>query len=254
MSVTSMRRGAMTALMAAMLCLSLAACTSPPPPSLSAVPLPQPRSWKALLIAGDDREPAFDNAVDAMAAKLETFGVPPGNIKILKASGRGAQTATARNIVDAFTRLDPAAGEGCFVFITSHGGRDEGLVIKSAQAFLSPDNLDSFLNRSCGASPTVVIASGCFSGIFAEGQSMPSPNRMILTAARDDRTSFGCDAKRKFTVFDQCVLGNLVPDQPWQTAMTRIRACVDTNEKALGVEASSPQISAGAAVADLRVF
>jgi hypothetical protein len=220
----------------------------------SAPRLPQPMGWKALLIAGDDEEPAFDNAVDAMADKLEGFGVPRANIMVLKASGHGSQAATTANIMQDFARLEPTAGEGCFVFITSHGGQDEGLVMTLAQAFLSPDDLDSLLDGSCGSSPTVVVASGCFSGSFAEGQSMPAPNRMILTAARDDRTSFGCDAERKFTIFDQCVLDNLDAGEHWQAAMEHIRACVAANEQTLDVEPSLPQLSAGAAVTDLKVF
>ena len=84
---------------------------------------------------------------------------------------------------------------------------------------------------------------------------MPAANRIILTAARFDRPSFGCNAKRNLTVFDQCVLSNLDPGLRWQAAMDMISACVATNERTLGVEASSsPQISVGAAVANLRVF
>ena len=41
----------------------------------------QPKGWKVLLIAGDDQEPAFDNAVAAMAAKLASFGVPQANMR-----------------------------------------------------------------------------------------------------------------------------------------------------------------------------
>jgi hypothetical protein len=244
-----------TALFAIMICLPLGACAVPVQQTESQAPLPQPEGWKALLIAGDDAEPAFDNGVDAMAGKLESFGVPAANISILKASAAGAEAATQDNIIRDFSDLDPAAGEGCFVFITSHGAPNKGLVVRSANAFLNPVDLDSFLNRSCGRNPTVVIASGCFSGIFAEGQSMPTPNRLILTAARDDRPSFGCNAKRQLTIFDKCVLGNLDPGLRWQAAMDRIRACVAANVQALGIEAaSSPRISVGEAVADLKVF
>ena len=254
-SATSARGRGRQGLLAAALCLFLAACVSPRPPTALAEALPQPRSWKALLIAGDNAEPAFDNAVDIIAGKLEISGVPRANIIVLKASGLGTQAATAANILDDFTRLDPAAAEGCFIFITSHGAENKGLMMTSANAFLTPDDLDSLLNRSCGASPTVVIASGCFSGIFAEGRTMPTANRMILTAARDDRPSFGCNAKRKLTFFDQCVISNLLSGLRWQVAMDRTRGCVATNERLLGIDASSsPQISVGAAVADLRVF
>ena len=242
-------------LLAAALSISLAACNSPSPRTASNGPLPQPTGWKAVLIAGDNREPAFDTAVDAVAGKLSAFGVPRTDITILKATGRGPQAATEANVVGAFESLAPGTGDGCFVFVTSHGGRDSGLVIEPAHAFLSPVNLDDLLSGPCEARPTVVIASGCYSGIFAEGQSMPASNRVILTAARDDRTSFGCDDKRRFTVFDECLLGNFVRGLSWQAVMDRIRACVAWNEQAFGVQApSSPQIWLGAEVADLRVF
>jgi hypothetical protein len=239
----------------AALCLALAACGAPPPPAIATGPLAQPTGWKALLIAGDNEEPAFDNAVDAMAGKLESFGVPASDITILKASGRGTEAATKDNVVRAFDSLDPSPGQGCFVFVTSHGAQNEGLIIRSADAFLAPDGMAGLLESPGRNRPTVIIASGCYSGIFAEGDSLPAPNRVILTAARDDRTSFGCNAKREYTVFDQCVLGHLQQGARWQGAMLAIRACVAANEQELGVEAaSSPQISAGADVADLQVF
>jgi len=236
--------------------LALAGCSSPPPSlAVASAPIPQPIAWKAVLIAGDDREPAFDNAVDAMARKLRSFGVSPSNIAVLKADGRGPQAATGQNVLDAFDRLDPGPGEGCFVFVTSHGGENAGLVIRSANAFLEPRDMGGLLDRSCGERPTVVIASGCYSGIFAEGGSVPAPNRMILTAARDDRRSFGCSADRQFTVFDQCVLGHLKRGRRWTAAMQEIRDCVAANEQSLGVDTpSSPQISAGADVVDLEIF
>ena len=84
---------------------------------------------------------------------------------------------------------------------------------------------------------------------------MPAPNRVILTAARDDRPSFGCNADRTFTVFDQCVLASLDGGLRWQSVMDKARGCVADNEAALGVEApSQPQISVGAEVSGLRVF
>ena len=86
-SATSARGRGRQGLLAAALCLFLAACVSPRPPTALAEALPQPRSWKALLIAGDNAEPAFDNAVDIIAGKLEISGVPRANIIVLKASG-----------------------------------------------------------------------------------------------------------------------------------------------------------------------
>lgn len=216
---------------------------------------PQPAGWKALLIAGDDRELAFDNAVDAMARKLEDFGVPSGNIAVLEASGDAEEATTQANIEAAFRDLHPGPADGCFVYITSHGGEGQGLFIRRANAFLSPRALDVLLGRGCGGQPSVVIASGCFSGIFADGPPLVAANRVILTAARDDRSSFGCNANLEYTVFDRCILDSLVQGEVWQKVMDQTRACVSGNEWDMRVKyPSEPQLSVGTDVAGLRVF
>ena len=215
---------------------------------------PQPDGWKAALIAGDNREPAFDNAVEAMADKLVSFGVPRADVTVLEASGQGNAAATRPNISEAIMHLDPGPREGCFVYVTSHGAKGVGLVMARARAFLSPEELDRMLYQGCGDRPTVVIASGCFSGIFAQVPAA-APNRVVLTAARDDRPSFGCNAQQHFTVFDRCALENIETGLTWSAVMDRVRACVTQNEEALHVDApSEPQLSIGADEQDLRVF
>ena len=237
------------------LVLSVAACDAAPASATSPPALAQPTGWKAVLIAGDDHEPAFDNAVDRMAEKLAGFGVPRSNMTVLKATGRGRQAATIANIKAAFDSLEPAPSEGCFVFITSHGAPKRGLVIKRDDAFLGPPALGTLLNGACRNRPTVVIASGCSSGNFAEGRSMPARNRVILTAARDDRPSFGCNADLRFTVFDGCVLDGLDGGSRWPSVMDKTRNCVSEAERALHVgPPSAPQLSVGAAVRDLLAF
>jgi hypothetical protein len=230
----------------------LAACASEDEP---AHPLPQPTAWKAVLIAGDDAEPAFDNAVDAMADRLESYGLRPQDVVRLKASGSGSLQANETNIQNAFSRLAPAQSDGCFVFITSHGVPRRGLFMKGIEGTLGPRDLDRLLDRGCADKPTVVIASGCFSGIFASGWSMPAPNRTILTAAQSDRTSFGCNARRRFTIFDQCVLENLEPHQPWKVVMRRVRDCVSRSEHEMNFSPpSNPQIYIGRNLRALTTF
>jgi hypothetical protein len=234
------------------LCFLLVACATPEPPPN---PLPQPTAWKAVLIAGDNAEPAFDHAVDAMAEKLAGYGVPLRDITVLKASATDGRAANDANIVQAFAALAPSSSQGCFVFITSHGGNDRGLFMKAARSFLTPDDLDNLLDRGCRDLPTVVIASGCYSGIFANGRPMAAANRTILTAARSDRTSFGCNAGRRLTIFDECVLDGLDRGQPWQAVMERTRACVSRHENEASVDPpSEPQISIGRNVEGLLAF
>ena len=227
-------------------CLVLAACaTAEAPPAA----LPQPAAWKAVLIAGDDSEAAFDNAVDAMADKLVGFGVRPEDIAVLKASATDGHAADRGNIFAAFDALAPAGNDGCFVFVTSHGDGQRGLIMRAAKDFLGPDELDRLLDRRCGGRPTVVIASGCFSGIFARGDSMPAANRTILTAARRDRTSFGCNAQRELTIFDECMLDSLDRGRPWQAVMEATRDCVVRHEDEANVRPpSAPQMFIGRSV------
>jgi Peptidase C13 family len=244
-----------TILLAAALGLSLVACGAPADiASAKPAAAAQPAGWKAVLIAGDNQEPAFDNAVDAMASKISEFGVPRSDISILKATAVDGKAATKENIRRAFAELHAAPSDGCFVFITSHGGQGRGLVLARERGFLTPGELGGLLSGACGDRPTVVIASGCYSGSFAEGRAMPAPNRAILTAARDDRPSFGCNASLRYTVFDQCVLDSLDRGMSWRDLMGQIRRCVAARERTMGVAASDPQLSVGPAAGGLKVF
>jgi len=229
--------------LALLLGLLVASCTNAPAPSH---PLAQAGAWKAVLIAGDDAEPAFDNAVDAMDRKLIGYGLRPEDIAVLKSSASGAQAASRDNIIQAFAALAPGTSGGCFVFITSHGANERGLIMKAARSFLTPADLNGFLNNGCADHSTVVIASGCFSGIFANGGNMPADNRTILTAARSDRTSFGCNASRQYTVFDEYVLDGIARGVPWRAVMDKTRACVARNEAEENFQPpSEPQIFVG---------
>ncbi|HUK61008.1 MAG TPA: C13 family peptidase [Stellaceae bacterium] len=241
-----------------------AAGDAPDPPSALttvAAPTPakpaagQPAGWKAILIAGDNQEPAFDNAVDAMAQKLERFGVASSHITVLKASSYGPDGAVRANIRAAFDHLAPGPKDGCFFYMTSHGMAGRGLILRREQLVMSPQVLASALDAACGARPTVVIASGCFSGIYATSPQLARPNRVILTAARPDRPSFGCNASLRYTVFDRCVLDNLVNGIAWDAVMDHTRACVSGNEFDMHVKApSEPQIAVGAAEGKLLTF
>lgn len=233
-------------------CLLIAACASG---AQSAAPLPQPTGWVAVLVAGDDQEPAFANAVDAMADKLEDDGVDPKRIVILKAGASGAAAATGNNIQRVFAALTPAEGEGCFVFMTSHGQQEGGLVLAASRTYLAPSGLDRLLAGPCRDRPTVVIASGCFSGVYADSRAMRTPNRVIVTAARRDRSSFGCNASMRFTVFDECILRAIDRGLLWQTVMDHARACVAQHEQDADYHPpSEPQLFIGPGVAQLTAF
>ncbi len=218
---------------------------------------PTPVHYKAVLIAGDWSAAAFDHATAAMQERLLARQVVSADLQRLSAArgvaGRnGVQSSTLGHVLAAIEHMHPGAGEGCFVFATSHGAYNAGLVLVPSQDFLTPAALDHALDVGCGNAPTVAIISACFSGSFAK-PPMARDNRVILTAARDDRTSFGCGAGFQYTVYDRCLLQALDHAAAWQAAYTMIKACVATREKAFQIKASEPQGAFGDAVAGLAL-
>jgi hypothetical protein len=203
--------------------------------------------YKAVLIAGDRSAPAFDHATAAMRDLLLARQVAPAGIQRLSASRGVAEPSTLPNVLSAIEHLHPAQGEGCFVFATSHGAYRDGLVLAASDNFLTPATLDRALVSGCGNAPTVVIISGCFSGGFAK-PPMARANRIVLTAAREDRPSFGCGAEFEYTVYDRCLLETMDRAGTWRAAYAIILACVSAREKELGFPASEPRAWFGEAV------
>jgi hypothetical protein len=212
--------------------------------------------WQAVLVAGDNAEPVFDNAVDALARWLADRGVPISDIHRLSASraprDSTVEPASAERILQRIASLRAQPGAGCLVFITSHGERGEGIWLADSGEFLRPAALAQALSVGCPAVPTVVILSSCYSGAFTVG-AMRAQNRIILSAARADRPSFGCQADRTYTVFDECLLAALPRAPTWRAVYADSLGCVRSRERQLSVLPSQPQASFGAAVRDLPV-
>jgi hypothetical protein len=82
---------------------------------------------------------------------------------------------------------------------------------------------------------------------------MHAANRVIITAARADRSSFGCQADRTYTVFDECLLGALPETGAWRGVYQASLGCVRRRERELGVLPSQPQAFFGKAVRRLGV-
>lgn len=250
-------------LLAASLTLGLGACAQDTASYTTAgAPPPEPTGpvrkveWRALAAAGDDSIGVFDNAVDAMTDLLTARGVKP--IDRFTSDPMMAEAdrplATADSMAAALNATRPRHGEGCLVFLTSHGTR-HGLLLRDDldhDRSLDPSTLGRMLDEGCGSAPTVAIVSGCFSGIFI-GRVTTAPNRIILTAARDDRTSFGCGAEERFTYFDDCLFQAWPKTQTFAGLYRSTEACVRRKENELGVLHSEPQAYFGADVANLAL-
>jgi hypothetical protein len=214
-------------------------------------PVQERMRFKAVLVAGDDAQAVFDNGVARLAERLAAAGVPARRLAASdRAVAAGAAPATLSNVLAAIASIGARRNEGCFVFITSHGRERRGLVLARADEYLTPAALDRALEQGCGSAPTVVIASGCFSGAFA-APPLARPNRIVLTAARADRPSFGCGADDTYTYFDECLFDSLESLRDWRAAFVATRGCVARRERAMKERPSEPQGYFGTAVAGL---
>jgi hypothetical protein len=215
---------------------------------------PASEHWQVVLVAGDTAQPVFDNAIKAVDLWLADHGVAEADIHRFAAGARPndptVEPATSPRILARIAGLQHQANDRCLVFITSHGGRGRGVYLSRDNEMLPPASLARALSAGCGAVPTVVVVSACYSGSFARG-AMAAPNRIILTAARADRTSFGCSAERTYTVYDSCLLGALPHATTWRAVYGETKSCVEAREKELGATPSLPQAWFGAAVRNL---
>ena len=218
-----------------------------------------PPAMRAVLVAGDGGLRVFDNGVAAMAAWLRDAGGIAARAsdagsahRFASSRGSGSDQLHGTISLRSIERMKPGPGQGCFVFITSHGIEGEGVALSYDDSVLEPAALDRALTIGCGDAPTVAIVSACYSGSFARSP-MARPNRIVLTAARADRPSFGCAADETYTFFDQCLLGSLDRGASWREVFSATRSCVERREALDDEDPSMPQGWFGASVADLAL-
>ncbi|MSP77327.1 MAG: hypothetical protein EXR12_14455 [Rhodospirillaceae bacterium] len=226
---------------------AVAAAAPAGPASANNVPA---NRWRAVLIAGDNNSPAFDNGVESFREKLAARGVQ--SIRVFSSNPARAapgQLATSGNVRGAIRGL---GGDACLAFITSHG-EPKGFFLRSDRKFFEPSTMESALAAGCGNAPTVVIISACHSGTFMTSE-LRKPNRIIMTAAARDRTSFGCGATDLYTYYDQCLLQSFDQVATWRDLTAATRTCVDNLERTRSIKAASdPQNFVGSSVFDLRI-
>jgi hypothetical protein len=211
--------------------------------------------WAVLLVAGDDHAHSrahsmvFDNARRDLAKAFAGIGFNPANMVQFSVDQPDALHSDPQDIANTLWDLTNRAPGGCLIYFTSHGSPD-GIVVDDTQ--IAPSKMAVIVNNACGGKPSVIVMSACFSGIFVP--ALAGPDRMVFTAARPDRTSFGCGESDKYTFFDTCFLSSLPLSGDFVGLAQRTTSCVAAREKQEQIEyPSEPQLSVGPQVAaDLR--
>jgi hypothetical protein len=208
--------------------------------------------WSAVVVAGDwhasdgGATEGFDNARRDVTLALGRAGFQPQNIRQFSVrperyKDTKPEKAELPGIYNALVDVSGRTAGGCLFYLTSHG-LPQGAQVD--QRILSPGTLANMLDKSCGKRPTVVVISACFSGVFVP--ALAGSNRMVLTAARPDRTSFGCGQDNKYPFFDDCFLSSMPGSRDFAVLAGAVRECVRTREIAEKMSPpSEPQIWVG---------
>ena len=209
--------------------------------------------WAAIVVAGDyhaahtnNPTETFDNARRDVSLAFERKGFTAANLR--QFSVRPERYADSRPlkaefkpIYESLRELTARTRGGCLIYFTSHGA-PQGVVV--GEGVMPPGMLDQLIGATCGDRPTVVVISACFSGVFVP--VLEGPNRMILTAARRDRSSFGCGEDDKYPYFDTCLLRELPAARDFMALGPAVQACVARREVETGMRPpSEPQLSIG---------
>jgi hypothetical protein len=135
-----------------------------------------------------------------------------------------------------------------FLFLTSHGGPD-GLAVRFPPLpldGLAPARLREILDGT-GIRWRVIVVSACYSGSFID--ALEDDHTLVMTAARRDRSSFGCTSEADFTYFgDAYFAKGLETTRSFITAFDRARAAIAKREATEHLLPSEPQIAIGEAI------
>ena len=210
-----------------------------------------------LAFAGDGGEDVFRNEAE-YAAQLfaKRFGATAHSV-VLENNPATLSThplASWSNLEAALDGLDKAMQPDqdiLLLYVTSHGGEDHNLLVDMDPLPLdeigAADLADILAKRHFKWK--VVVVNACYSGGFVP--PLRGPGTLVLTAARTDRSSFGCGSDSDITYFGRAWLVD---------ALNRTDNFVDAFKQASGeisqwetqdkLTPSVPQIDIGSGIED----
>lgn len=156
--------------------------------------------------------------------------------------------ATKRNVKAVIASVARRADKDSLVVLlfTSHGSPNE-LAVKTGygeyKESLSATDLQDYL-AALWAVPTIIVISACYSGSFVP--VLAGENRIIMTSAARDRSSFGCAPESDGTYFIQALFPKDLDSSASLSAMFRRASTqVAEREKSKKLKPSQPQLFVG---------
>lgn len=207
----------------------------------------------ALALGGTADQSVFLTEVERVSALLDTqYGAGPRTLKLANSHDHPMRfpMANRANLARALKEIGARQGaeDLAFLFLTSHG-KENLFSLDFAEAGttdLTAAEFRAMLDDS-GIGPAVIVVSACFSGSFID--DIAAPERLVITAARGDRTSFGCRDGAEWTEFGESFFDRALRAEPDPRKAFPV-ALEDVTRKELADELtpSLPQMSEGSAI------
>ena len=153
-----------------------------------------------------------------------------------------------RNLQEALNavagRADPDR-DATLLYLTSHGGPESFSLgfYDAGLNNLGSEELSAMIDES-GLTNLIIVVQACYSGSFVD--NLAAPDRMVITAAAADRTSFGCASENLWTEFGRAYFDKALRDTgDFRLAFDRASEAIERREKDEGLPPSNPQIAIG---------
>lgn len=224
-----------------------------------------------LAVAGDGAQEVFRREVDYVekqfAQRFDTAdrAVTLVNSRSTAASAPMATVTSIRESLRAIAARMQVDEDILFVLLTSHGSKDHELRLREngmeLEGLRAP--VLAGLLKESGIRWKVVVVSACYGGGFID--DLQDGHTLVITAARQDRRSFGCKDDNDFTYFGRAYFKESLPKaSSFEDAFYRAEVLVhdwelkDVNKatqsgltlrKRIDENRSLPQISSSPAVA-----
>lgn len=215
----------------------------------------KPNLW-VIAFAGDGGEDVFRNEAEYAQRLFARRFDAQGHVLVLQNNPATLDTrplATWSNLETALdgvaTRMDRSQ-DILLLYFTSHGTEDHTLLVDMNPLpldQLDPDGLAQML-ASRHIRYKVVVVNACYSGGFLP--SLRGDGTAVLTAARSDRSSFGCGSDSDITYFGRAwLVDGLNQTDDILGAFTNAKKEISQWEQRDKLTPSEPQLDLGAGIA-----
>ncbi|HET8764063.1 MAG TPA: C13 family peptidase [Rhodanobacter sp.] len=209
----------------------------------------------AIAFAGDGSENVFRNEARYMAHAFPARLGPSTHVLVLEnnpGSLASRPLATWSNLEDALDGLARIMHpeDILMLYITTHGSEDHELLVDMDPLPLDQIDADDLAGilKEHPFNWKVIVVNACYSGGFIP--PLRAPGTLVLTAARGDRSSFGCGSESELTYFGHAwLVDGLNHSDDFVTAFDTAKAEIAKWEQQDKLTPSEPQMDVGSGIA-----